>query len=86
MHNVRVNVRRISKQTHLIDGKVGLDRVHWRSWPLLLGEDVSTLPVESRVDTSKSGLGALDLAARRKREGQRDVPSGDGIKGETHIM
>ena len=45
----------------LVDGQVRLDGVHGGSRALLLGEDVSTLPVEGRVDTSESGLGALNL-------------------------
>ena len=36
------------------NGEVRADGVHGRSGTLLLGEDVTTLPVESRVDTSKS--------------------------------
>ena len=45
----------------LVDGEVSLDGVHWGTWPLLLREDVSTLLVEGRVDTTESTIWADDL-------------------------
>jgi len=62
---------KLSSETEgLVDGKVGLDSVHGRSGALLLREDVSTLPVEGRVDTSKGGLGALNLNIWNKKRGE----------------
>jgi len=50
-----------SEAKALVDRKVGLDGVHGCSWSLLLGEDVATLSVESRVDAAEGVLWALDF-------------------------
>lgn len=50
-----------SETERFVDGQVSLDGVHRRSRALLLGEDVTTLPVEGRVDTAEGVLGALNL-------------------------
>ena len=45
----------------LVDGEVSLDGNHGSTNTGLLGEDVSTSPVEARVDTTETRVGALDL-------------------------
>ena len=52
----RIESREGGKRTH-----VSLDGVHRRSGSLLLREDVSSLLVEGRVNTSESGFGTLHL-------------------------
>lgn len=73
-----------SESEGLVNGKVSLDSVHGSSRSLLLREDVSSLLVQGRVNSSQSSLGALNFnhvdAEREEEEGKRVSYSLEVIK------
>ena len=60
---VRKAIRqRLIKLTEgFVDRQVSLDLEHWGSWSLFFSEDVTSLSVQDRVDTTHGLLWTLDL-------------------------